>query len=108
MPTIARHLEVLRHAQDLDHQVGADVARTDDGDLRSCSWCFSRCSWLGSVVAIPVARFIETDPRPAMCALTGRRAGRDHRAERAGEDDVAGAQRFAEVAGLCARARRAR
>jgi hypothetical protein len=32
------HLDVFAMAQDLDHQIRADIAAADDGGLEFCSW----------------------------------------------------------------------
>ena len=81
MPTMAAISSGFGRAQHLDHQVGADVARPDDRDTRS--WPFvTSCE-----------KPVRTEPKPVIRASNVARRDRHHRAERAGEHHVAGAQR---------------
>ena len=85
------HLEGVGEAHHLDHQVGADVARPDDGDLDLAHFCSFRA---GSFENVAV-----TEPRPGMSAVTTAPGVHvAHRSQRAGQHDLAGAQRVAVVA----------
>ena len=94
MPAIATISSALRQAHHLDHQVGADVARADD---RHTGPCARSC-------ACPPGREGGADrAEPGDPRLVRRARGdRDHRAERAGEHDVPGAQRSPARAMVCA------
>ena len=98
MPTIAPISRMLRQSQDLDHQVGADVARPDDRDLGPRGHC---------VASFPGKRERDDGAEPGDVGDELRRPGATghHRAERAGR---ARSRRRAAARRLARRARRAR